>query len=86
VLNKLFKHWSNYVRWEIVEVFHYVVLITTKEVIMASSFLKISIDEVTTIDNQSWILVHFYVVVGWKQMPILLTLEHLVEGGTVAPT
>jgi hypothetical protein len=38
----------------------------------------------TTIDNQSWIFVHFYVVVGWKWMPILLALKHLVESGTVA--
>ncbi len=60
------------------------VLITIKEVILASSFLSIFANEVTIIDNQSWIFVHCYVVVGWKQMPILLTLEHLVEGGAAA--
>ncbi len=51
VLNNLLKHWSDCVRWEIVEVLHHVVLTTTKEVIMASSFFFISIDEMTTIDN-----------------------------------
>ncbi len=51
---------------------------------MASSFFFIFIDEVTIIDNQSWIFVHFYVVIGWKQMPILLTFGHFVEGGIVA--
>jgi len=41
-----------------------VVLTITKEVIMASSFFFISINEVTTIDNQKWDFAHFYVVVG----------------------
>jgi hypothetical protein len=27
---------------------------------------------------------HYYVVVNWKQIPILVALEHLVEGGTAA--
>jgi hypothetical protein len=35
----------------------------------------------TIIDNQSWIFFHCYVVVGWKQMPILLIFECLVKGG-----
>ncbi len=60
------------------------VLTTTKDVILAPSFLSIFADEVTIVDNHNWIFVHCYVVVGWKRMPILLTLEHLVKGGIVA--
>jgi hypothetical protein len=26
--------------------------------------------EMIIVENQSWILVHYYVVVGWKKMPI----------------
>jgi hypothetical protein len=36
---------------------------------------------VTTIDNQSRISIHYYVVEGWRQM-CLFTLEQLVEGET----
>jgi hypothetical protein len=43
----------------------------------------ISIDEVTTMDFQSWLSVHVYLVDGWKLNPILLTLEQLVNGGTI---
>jgi len=43
-----------------------VVWIAIKEAIIALSFLSIFEDEVITIDNQSWIFVHCYVVVGWK--------------------
>jgi hypothetical protein len=47
---------------------------------MVSNVLSISTDEVTTINNQSWISIHYYVVEGWRWVPILLTLEQLVEG------
>jgi len=43
----------------------------------------ISIDEVTTMDFQSWLSIHVYLVDGWKFNPILLTLEQLVNGGTI---
>jgi len=38
-----------------------------------------SIDEVTTLDCQSWLVVH--IVDGWKCISILLTLEQVVNGG-----
>ncbi len=60
---------------------HHVILIAIKKVIIVSSFFSIFVDEVPIVDNQSWIFFHYYLVVGWKQVLILLTLEHLVEGG-----
>jgi hypothetical protein len=81
VPNYLLKHWNDYASWEIAKALHYVVLTATKEVILVSSFLYIFANEITIVDNQSWIFVHCYVVVGWKQMPILFTFECLVEGG-----
>jgi hypothetical protein len=61
-----------------------VVLIATKEVIFVSSVIFVFVDEITIVDNQNWISMHYYVVVNWKQIPILVTLERLVEGGTAA--
>ncbi len=66
VPNNPLKHWSDYARWEIVESLHHVVLIAIKEAIITLNFLSIFEDEMITIDNQSWIFVHCYVVVGWK--------------------
>jgi hypothetical protein len=45
--------------------------------------ISISIDEVTIMDFQSWLNVHVYLVDGWKPNPILLTMEQLVNGGTI---
>ncbi len=59
------------------------VLIATKKVILALNFQSISINEGNPIDNQIWILVHCCVVASWRRVPILLTLEPLVEGGIV---
>ena len=37
-------------------------------------------DKATSVDCQSWISVHGYIVVDWKRTPILLTLDRVVEG------
>jgi hypothetical protein len=50
-------------------------------IVVRASFLSLSVDEVITIDNQSWMLVHAYVMHAWKRIFILLTLQHVVKGG-----
>jgi hypothetical protein len=37
----------------------------------------------TNIDNWSWISVHAYVVEDFKRTPILVNLEHVIEGCTI---
>ncbi len=76
------KHWSDHARWEIVESLHNVVMSAIKKAIMALNFIFIFANEMTTVDNQSWILVHYYGMTSWKKMPILTTFKHL-EGGTI---
>jgi len=49
---------------------------------MALNFLSIFANEMTIVDNQSWIFVHYYGMTSWKQKPILTTFKHL-EGGTI---
>jgi hypothetical protein len=49
---------------------------------MALNFLSISPNEITTLDDQSWILVHYYGMTSWKKMPILNTFKNL-EGGII---
>ncbi len=54
------KHWSNSLGWEVVENMHDMVLQCTKEVVKQSPFFVLFVDEVTTIDNESWIFIHEY--------------------------
>jgi hypothetical protein len=46
------------------------------------NYIFISCDKVTSIDNQSWILVHAYVVEDFKRTPILVNLEWDTKGYT----
>jgi len=49
---------------------------------MALNFLSIFANEMTIVDNQSWISIHYYGMTSWKKKPILTTFKHL-EGGTI---
>jgi hypothetical protein len=52
-------------------------------VVQKARFISNFANEVTTMDYQSWLGVHVYLVTDWKHNPILLTLEQLVNGGIV---
>jgi hypothetical protein len=52
-------------------------------VVQKARFISISANEVTTMDYQSWLSVHVYLITDWKHNPILLTLEEFVNGGIV---
>ena len=40
-------------------------------------------DEVTSIDGQTWLLIHIYIYTGNKRVSILLALICLVDGNSV---
>jgi hypothetical protein len=44
-------------------------------------FLPIFANEITIIDNKSWISMHCYVVASWRWVPILFKFDRLVESG-----
>lgn len=46
-------------------------------------YITFTIDEVTNVDNQSWILVHGYVVKNWCWVPIMLIMEHIIDGSNL---
>jgi hypothetical protein len=76
------KHWSDTAGWEMAESLYTVVQNRTKLVVSGANFISLSCDEVTTVDNQSWISIHAYVLVDWERVPLLLSLERLVEEST----
>jgi hypothetical protein len=65
-----------------VECMSNVVFITTEVAIHKVNFIFVSCDEVTNIDNQSWILVHVYVVEDFKRIPILVNLQCVTKGAS----
>ena len=77
-LNK--KHQDDNSSWLIVEYLHKQVMVKSREVLSATKYLAITCDEVTTVDNQSWISIHAYCVQDFYRQPILISLECLTKG------
>jgi hypothetical protein len=50
--------------------------------IKAAQFFTMTCDEVTTIDNGTWIYVHLYVVQDFSRFHMLAALEHVEDGAT----
>lgn len=73
---------SNNVGWEIAQVQYHIVLITTKVAIHASRYTKLNCDEVVTMDIQSWVSIHVYLMKDFKRIWILLNFKRLVSDGT----
>jgi len=43
-------------------------------------YVALNYDEVFTLDNHSWLFVHYYVVENWVRILILIFLDRVVEG------
>jgi hypothetical protein len=77
------KHWFNGFGWEMANCMSKQILKQIQTIVVKASFLFLNADEVITIDNQSWISMHAYVMHAWKKKFIILTLQHIVDGGNV---
>ena len=60
------KQWSEASGWNMATSMATIISQKTKTVIQEARFLAISANEVTTIDNQSWLSLHIYVCQAWK--------------------
>jgi hypothetical protein len=74
-------HWSNLIGWKMASCMH-VVVKKTRDLVQATKFISLSCDEVTTLDQQSWVSIHVYVVENWQHILLLLSLQHVVDGTT----
>jgi hypothetical protein len=74
-------HWSDNSRWIMAEFMYAEVRTTISRVFVGVNYVALTCDEVSTIDNGSWISIHAYVVQNWNRIPFLISLERVVEGG-----
>jgi hypothetical protein len=75
-------HWSGNTSWEMATNMHEVVMNKIRNLVQSVQFISLSCDEVTTCDQQSWVLIHAYVVQGWQKNLLLLSLQQVVDGAT----
>jgi hypothetical protein len=60
------------------EFMHQVVMKATRVVIQTTHYGALNCDEVSTIDNQSWLSIHCYVVENWVRILNLISLDKVV--------
>jgi hypothetical protein len=73
------KHWSASSGWNMADSMAAILANHTKKVLAEARFYAIPADEVTTVDNESWLSMHIYIVV-----PILLSLSRLTEDNSAS--
>ncbi len=73
--------WFDNTGWEMATYMHEVVN-KIRNLVESVQFISFSCDEVTSCDQQSWALIHAYVVGGWQRILLLLSLQQVVDGAT----
>ncbi len=65
------------------KVIHDVVFHAIKGVVQKLEYILVSCDELTTVNNHSWLSIHVYVKEEWNRLPILLNLQRAVDGSII---
>jgi len=65
VLKNNEKKWSDRSSWTMAKFMHQKMMKATKVVVGVAQYVVISCDDVSTVDNQSWLFIHCYVVQNW---------------------
>jgi hypothetical protein len=76
------RHWSDSSAWDMAAHMHLEITATKREMLQGARYFSVSCDEVTTMDNGTWISIHVYVVKNYERFPMLAALEHVQEGAT----
>jgi hypothetical protein len=59
---------------------HNQVVATLKEVMNNASYVALTANEITNMDNQNWISIHGYVLKDWSWILVLLTMKQIMDG------
>jgi hypothetical protein len=58
---------------------HQKVFNATRATMGAIHYVALDCDEVSTMDNKSWLSIYYYVMQKWVRIPILIFLDRMVE-------
>jgi hypothetical protein len=76
------RHWFDSSAWDMAAHMHLEIPATKREMLQGIRYFSVSCDEVTTMDNSTWVSIHIYVVKNYECFPMLVALEHVQEGAT----
>jgi hypothetical protein len=76
-------HWSDGAGWLMAEHMYDIVKKMHRALLAAASYLSLTADETTAVDNYSYIAVHCYVLQDWNRVPLLLHLQKMESGNAL---
>ena len=68
-------HWSDNSGWTMAKYMYKQVTNAIKKFVQQAHYIAMTVDEVTTVDNGSWLSLHCYVMENWRRMPLLVCLK-----------
>jgi hypothetical protein len=73
-------HWLDSLGWIMVEFMNVHVINAILAKVFAPNYVALTCDEVSTMDNGSWISIHAHVMQHWAKVPMLNFLQRVVDG------
>ena len=62
------------------ELMYFEVRTAILRVLASANYVALTCDEVSTVDNRSWISIHAYVVQNWSRVPYMFLVPKVVKG------
>ncbi len=76
-------HWFDFCSWVMVEFMYAQMINKILGTVFAFNYVALTCDEVSTIDIGSWISIHVYVMQNWVRLPMMISLQKVVDGPRV---
>lgn len=70
-------HWCDNSGWLMAGYMYKQVIEEMRRLIGAARYLAVTVDEVTAVDNSSYLSVHAYIVQDWVRVPLLVSLQRV---------
>jgi hypothetical protein len=77
------QHWSNGAGWLFACHMYDIMKEKHRAMLAATSYISLTADETSAVDNCSYIVIHVYLMQDWVRVPLILHLQKL-ESGTVS--
>jgi hypothetical protein len=76
-------HWSDFSGWVLVEFMYAQVNNAIMAIVSIVNYVALICDEVNMVDIGSWISIHVYMMQKWVKIPMLTSLQKVIDGARV---
>ncbi len=76
-------HWFDFSSWVMVEFMHAQMINKNLGIFSTFNYVALTCDELSIVDIGSWISIHAYVMQKWVRLPMMISLQKIVDGARV---